>query len=228
MSATIRVVFLIGSLGFVTLLVCSLLLGFSIEMKAVARVLGSVLFVMVVVGSVLARVVKRPTQRVVMAVGAGFAAISGATLWLVPQEYYQRASYANKAVVFFFVVFPVAIFLTMTWPEITRLAIRSVKENANIDESQELILYLATSLASALVLSLVAPITSHVELMGMREAAITNSAGVWFLSAILAAVMGAMIEKRADENSRLQEVSEVATSKPITDYDRIPAAQGPI
>ena len=217
-----RVVSLVGGLGFVTLLVCSLLLAFSIETRSVSRAVGTLLLILVITGIVCAALVKGAAQKAALATASAFAVIAGVTLWLVPPEYYQRASYANRAAVFFFAVLPVAMFMTILWPVATRCAIKSVKENANIDESQELTLYLAASLASALLLALVAPITSKVELRHMREAAITNSVAVWFVAAGAAAVMGLMIERRATENTELQETPEAATSKPATEYEQIP------
>lgn len=108
----------------------------------------------------------------------------------------------------------------MSWPLLKKLAMQPVGDTEDSNPGHELLLYVASSLTASLALAIVIPITSETDITAIREDAVVNVTGIWFLAGIISATMGLLIERKPDEYENSIYESQ-ATSKPETEYDRI-------
>jgi hypothetical protein len=120
----------------------------------------------------------------------------------------------DRVAIYIFITLPVAFALTTLWPLITRKALGPIITSSRIGLAEELALYLACSFIGAIALAAVVPAASGVTLAQLQSNAVMMTILAWFLTGIVSAAMGILIERRSDETGKATMDIQPATSRP--------------
>jgi hypothetical protein len=205
----------LGALGFATALVCSVLLGYSVQYSFIAFLWGLIYSGFAVINVIIAIVTRVDwRERFFVAFTAIFAGVGGALLIMLPSDYHIRASYIDRVAVYIFIALPPSLLLAPGWLLVTHCLVPAIIKQASIESYQELALYMMCAFVGAVTLGIVFPIASGNTVQQLNENGRMLSIGVWFSTGVLAAVIGILIERKSDKRGVAEYDMTPATSKP--------------
>jgi hypothetical protein len=215
---------ILGGLGFGTALLCSVLLGYSVQHSLIAFLWGMIDSGFAVINIIIAIATRADwRERYFIALTAIIAAVGGVLLILLPNDFHIRASYIDRAAVYIFIAMPPALLLAPGWLIITHCLIPAIVKQAALENYQELALYMMCAFVGAVSLGVVFPIAPGNTVREIRENGLMFSISVWFFTGILAAVIGILIERKSDKRGITEYDMTPATSRPSQTVTSVPA-----
>jgi hypothetical protein len=191
---------LVGILGFLTSVGCSFVLAFCISDTFLCFVFGIILCGCSFISFILAFALHSTffLRFLVFAVGV-FSAGGGILLLLIDPNYHLKASYFNRAAIYFYIILPCGLLLTAGWLVVTRPALGLILQASKIERSEELMLYFCVTFVASVGLAGVFPAVPGVTVVELSSNALMWAIAVWFFAGIVSAAMGILIERRGDK-----------------------------
>jgi hypothetical protein len=215
---------ILGGLGFATALLCSVLLGYSVQYSFIAFLWGMIDSGFTVINIIIAIAMRADwRERYFVAFTAIVAAVGGVLLILLPNDFHIRASYIDRAAVYIFIAMPPAFLLAPGWLIIMHCLVPAIVKQAALENYQELALYMMCAFVCAISLGVVFPIAPGNTVREIRENGLMLSISVWFFTGVLAAVIGILIERKSDKRGVAEYNMTQATSRPSQTVTSVPA-----
>ena len=186
----------IAGLSFVSALISSLFLCFSISSKGFRITSAIILLLLSLVILYLGFFKADSKSPKATYICVGFCDLFTGILWFfINNTFHTRDSYLNRLVIYALFTISYSITLACFWSFITRKVFGALLAEHQIDEKQETLLYVVVNMIYGLVIALVVPISSATSVSALCTAGIKYSVGFWFVIALIGFLIGFLLSK---------------------------------